>query len=113
MPMYDYHCEANGRTVEVVHGMSTRFETWGELCAYARLERGDTPAERRCGAWSAAAVNPGHAVKQSKAWGEQSKSITMARWRRRCGPRRARRVGACGRAQVRRRVAPPSTARRS
>lgn len=78
MPMYDYHCEANGRTVEVVHGMSTRFETWGELCAYARLERGDTPADapvRRLIGGGSAVNAPVTPSKQSKAWGEQSKSI--------------------------------------
>jgi hypothetical protein len=78
MPMYDYHCEANGRTVEVVHSMSKRLETWGELCALAGLERGDTPADapvqRLVGGGSAvnAPVTPS---KVNKAWGEKSKSI--------------------------------------
>lgn len=45
MPAYDYHCESNGRTVEVSHGMTTMLQTWGELCATAELEAGDTPAD--------------------------------------------------------------------
>lgn len=44
MPTYDYLCEANGRVVEVQHRMSERIATWGELCAAAGLEAGDTPA---------------------------------------------------------------------
>ena len=45
MPMYEYLCEANGLYVEVVHKMSERYETWGELCENAKLELGDTPAD--------------------------------------------------------------------
>ncbi|MGB1884432.1 MAG: hypothetical protein ACPHUF_11040 [Gammaproteobacteria bacterium] len=45
MPLYEYHCETNGQTVEVVHKMSERYETWGELCAGAEIEVGDTPAD--------------------------------------------------------------------
>lgn len=45
MPAYDYHCEANGRTVEVSHGMTTLLRTWGELCDAADLEVGDTPSD--------------------------------------------------------------------
>lgn len=45
MPAYDYHCEANGRTVEVSHAMTTMLRTWGELCDAADLEMGDTPSE--------------------------------------------------------------------
>lgn len=44
MPYYEYHCSANGRTVEVRHGMSEHLETWGELCERAAVEPGDTPA---------------------------------------------------------------------
>jgi predicted nucleic acid-binding Zn ribbon protein len=44
MPTYDYHCEANGRTVEVKHPMSERVRTWGELCALAALPLDATPA---------------------------------------------------------------------
>ncbi len=44
MPTYDYRCESNNRTVEVSHRMSESLGTWGELCAKAGLEPGDTPA---------------------------------------------------------------------
>lgn len=53
MPRYDYHCPANGRTLEVRHGMSESVSTWGELCERAGLSAGDTPPdaplERRIG----------------------------------------------------------------
>lgn len=45
MPTYDYHCAANGRTVEVKHAMSEKVRTWGELCALAGLPLETTPAE--------------------------------------------------------------------
>jgi hypothetical protein len=45
MPTYDYRCEANGRVVEVSHKMSEHLSTWGELCAAAGIEGGDTPAD--------------------------------------------------------------------
>lgn len=45
MPTYDYLCEANGRVVEVKHRMSERLSSWGELCAQAGLDVGDTPAD--------------------------------------------------------------------
>jgi YD repeat-containing protein len=45
MPKYDYRCDRNGRTVEVTHPMSDSVSTWGELCALANLENGDTPAD--------------------------------------------------------------------
>ena len=45
MPTYDYHCEANGQTIEAFHPVSRTLETWGELCASAEIEPGDTPAE--------------------------------------------------------------------
>ena len=38
MPRYDYHCEANGRTVEVVHGINERLLTWGEVCDLVGVE---------------------------------------------------------------------------
>ena len=44
MPTYDYHCTANDRTVEVRHRMSELVNTWGELCALAGIETGDTAA---------------------------------------------------------------------
>ena len=45
MPAYDYHCDANGRTVEVSHAMTAMLHTWGELCDAAAMEAGDTPAD--------------------------------------------------------------------
>jgi hypothetical protein len=50
MPSYDYRCNANDRVVEVSHRMSERLSTWGELCAAAGIDPGDTdpatPVER-------------------------------------------------------------------
>ena len=43
MPTYDYRCEANGRVVEVSHGMNDSLATWGELCERAGLDLGNTP----------------------------------------------------------------------
>lgn len=45
MPTYDYRCAANNRVVEVNHRMSETISTWGELCARAGIELGDTPAD--------------------------------------------------------------------
>lgn len=45
MPTYDYHCEANGQIVEVRHRMSEHLATWGELCALAGIEPGQTPTD--------------------------------------------------------------------
>ena len=42
MPAYDYFCEANGRTVEVVHTVHARLKTWGEVCFVAQIPLGDT-----------------------------------------------------------------------
>lgn len=45
MPRYDYRCDLNGRTVEVSHPMSAHVDTWGELCALAGIDGGETPAD--------------------------------------------------------------------
>ncbi|HEY5791109.1 MAG TPA: zinc ribbon domain-containing protein [Gammaproteobacteria bacterium] len=45
MPTYDYRCSANDRVIEVQHRMSESLATWGELCAAAGIEPGDTPPE--------------------------------------------------------------------
>mgnify|MGYP007114354897 CR=1 FL=1 len=42
MPRYDYHCDANGQTIEVVHSISERLTTWVELCRRSATEVGDT-----------------------------------------------------------------------
>ncbi|MEC9248527.1 MAG: zinc ribbon domain-containing protein [Pseudomonadota bacterium] len=78
MPLYDYYCEKNGITMEVVHGMSLRFETWGQLCEHANLDLGDTPpdapVERLVGGGSAvnAPVTPSKAL---KSYGKASTSL--------------------------------------
>lgn len=45
MPTYDYHCAANGRTVQIQHRMSEEVTTWGELCRRAGEETGETAAD--------------------------------------------------------------------
>jgi hypothetical protein len=45
MPSYDYRCEQNGQVVEVMHKMSEKLKTWGEVCEKANLEPGDTPVD--------------------------------------------------------------------
>jgi len=45
MPTYDYHCRANGRTIEVRHPMHQRLTTWAELCACAGIDPSGAPAE--------------------------------------------------------------------
>ncbi|MFK7960425.1 MAG: zinc ribbon domain-containing protein [Phycisphaerales bacterium] len=42
MPIYDYECPANDRTVEVRHGMDETLSTWGELCDRADVAPGTT-----------------------------------------------------------------------
>ncbi len=45
MPTYEYYCEANGKTVDVIHSMTRELETWGEVCELAEIDAGDTPTE--------------------------------------------------------------------
>ena len=45
MPTYEYYCEANGKTIEVIHSMSQDLETWGEVCELSGSEVGKTPSE--------------------------------------------------------------------
>lgn len=45
MPTFDYHCPANGQTVEVMLKLHEELTTWGELCARKGLPLGDTPAD--------------------------------------------------------------------
>lgn len=45
MAKYDYRCELNGQTVEVSHAMNETVSTWGELCALADIDVGETPAD--------------------------------------------------------------------
>jgi hypothetical protein len=44
MPTYDYHCAANGTTLEVEHKLAEKLATWGELCARTGHALGRTPA---------------------------------------------------------------------
>lgn len=43
MPTYDYYCETNGRKIEVRHKISENITSWGELCALADEDTGETP----------------------------------------------------------------------
>lgn len=45
MPIYEYHCPANGTRLEVLHGMSETPKTWGELCQIAQVDPGETELE--------------------------------------------------------------------
>ena len=42
---YDYFCPANQKTVEVSHSMTDSLSTWGEVCAKASIEPGETPLD--------------------------------------------------------------------
>ncbi len=42
MPLYEYHCDANGKTVEVVHPIDAILSIWGEVCYVAQIPLGDT-----------------------------------------------------------------------
>lgn len=42
MPVYQYHCDANGRTVEVNHEGDVTLRNWGEVCYLAGLAPEDT-----------------------------------------------------------------------
>ena len=42
MPSYDYYCEENGQTIEVVHSIDARLQTWGEVCYVAQMPLGRT-----------------------------------------------------------------------
>lgn len=42
MPRYDYHCDDNGLTVEVVHRIGQQIETWEQVCKLAGIDPGAT-----------------------------------------------------------------------
>ena len=42
MPVYDYFCESNGRTVEVSHSLDADLSIWGEVCYVAQIALDDT-----------------------------------------------------------------------
>ena len=45
MPSFDFHCAANGQTIEVMLKMHETLTTWGELCARKGIPLGDTPPD--------------------------------------------------------------------
>ncbi|MDJ0836424.1 MAG: zinc ribbon domain-containing protein [Acidobacteriota bacterium] len=45
MPTYDYACSANGKVVEVMHGIDDKVANWGELCKLTGADPGDTPGD--------------------------------------------------------------------
>jgi hypothetical protein len=47
VPTYDYHCPANGRTVEVSHKLAEAVATWGELCRRAGIPLDGTSRNAR------------------------------------------------------------------
>lgn len=42
MPVYDYYCKANGRTVEISHPINTELSIWGQICYVAGIPLGKT-----------------------------------------------------------------------
>jgi hypothetical protein len=45
MPRYDYFCEENQETVEVIHSIAEKLKTWGEVCTLAGIVIGDVSSE--------------------------------------------------------------------
>ena len=46
MAVYEYFCAENNRVVEVEHSIKRdALKTWGEVCAEAKIEPGDTPPD--------------------------------------------------------------------
>jgi len=45
MPFYHYFCEENQMTIEVNHPISCRLLTWGDVCARAGIDPGETPVD--------------------------------------------------------------------
>jgi len=43
MPLYDYYCAENKRTVEVKHSVDIVLQAWGEVCYAAQIPMGKTP----------------------------------------------------------------------
>ena len=42
MPVYEYYCESNGRTIELVHPLDADLSIWGEVCYVAQIGLDDT-----------------------------------------------------------------------
>lgn len=47
MPLYEYYCEDNQKTIEVKHGMSETVDTWEKLCGLASIDLGETPGKAK------------------------------------------------------------------
>lgn len=45
MPRYDYMCDENGMTVEVIHRIGLQVKTWGQVCTLAQIDPGGTDPE--------------------------------------------------------------------
>ena len=45
MPTYEYYCEANGESVDVIHSMQMELSTWEELSELAEIDCGETPKD--------------------------------------------------------------------
>lgn len=45
MPIYEYRCPDNGRTVEVRHGMNEVLTRWGDVARRAGIDPGPTPPD--------------------------------------------------------------------
>ena len=78
MPMYEYKCETTGEVVEVVHRMSEKFTTWGQVCAHMSRPLGETPTDapvtKLVGSGNAQ-NSPWTVGKQLKADGKASTSL--------------------------------------
>ena len=42
MARYDYYCDANGQTIEVVHSISELVTSWADLCQLTGTDIGET-----------------------------------------------------------------------
>ena len=78
MPMYEYRCEPTGEVVEVVHRMSEKFTTWGEVCTHMGRPLGDVPGDapvsKLVGSGNATSA-PWTVGKQLKADGKASTNL--------------------------------------
>lgn len=45
MPRYDYFCEENDRTIELIHPISEVVSNWGELCRVAKINVGTAASD--------------------------------------------------------------------
>jgi len=45
MPRYDYLCKENDQVVEVIHPLSMKLTTWGEVCEKSGIALGGIPAD--------------------------------------------------------------------